>query len=422
MTSSAPSLAAVELTLQMRRRGIMAAISCTAAASLGLGGLLPLLSITMERMDIAGVYIGLNASMPFISALLVMPFLPRIMARVPLVPMLCAMVIVSAAMVLGYGLLADIWLWMPLRFVNGMALGVLFAASEAWINHFALEHQRGRIIAIYVTVLSGCFAFGPVILWIAGTHGLAPFMLCAALILMSLPFVVRAWNLPEAFYGGRGGGGGGDDDQSPPASFMRFLFIAPTLTLTGIIYGAMEVGVVTFMPIYSLRLGFTELLAASTLTAFALGNICCQIPIGMIADRYDRLKVLLGCACVASASMIMILLLFNGVELITPWILFLFGTLLFLFGAASVGLYTIAMVLIGERFRGAELAAANAALVFCYNLGSLSIPLAAGALIDFAPRSGLPLLLAVLAASVWLPTLWRFMALLQKRLAVFILA
>ncbi len=408
--SSTSGILSAELTPQMRRRGLVAAIGCTAAASLGLGGLLPLLSITMERMDIPGFLIGLNASMPFISGLLVMPFLPRIMSRVPIVPLLVVMVLLSSLMVLSYGVLADIWLWFPVRFINGIALGVLFAASEAWINYFAEERLRGRIIAIYATVLSGCFAFGPVILWVAGTQGLAPFMLCALLMLLTLPLVARAWTLPEAFYGG-------GSERSAAPSFTRFLFIAPTLTLAGIVYGAIEVGVVTFVPIYSLRLGLSELLAASTLTAFSLGNICCQIPLGMLADRYDRRKVLLMCAGVASLSMLAVFGLFTLAQGMTLWVLIIFGVLLFLFGASALGIYTLAMVLIGERFRGADLAAANAALVFCYNWGSLSMPVATGSLIDFAPRSGLPLLLSALALSVVLPSLWRVFQMRRGRFA-----
>jgi len=108
-----------QLTPAMRRRGMIAAIGCTAASALGLGGLIPLLSITMERMEVPGFLIGLNASMPFLSAMLIMPFLPRLMMVLPTAPFLFAMAMLSAILTLSYGILEKIWLWFPLRLPNG---------------------------------------------------------------------------------------------------------------------------------------------------------------------------------------------------------------------------------------------------------------------------------------------------------------
>lgn len=377
---------------------MIAAIGCTAAAALGLGGLLPLLSITMERMGVAGYLIGLNAAMPFLSALLIMPFVPWLMANMRTAYLLLAMAIASAGATLAYGLYNDITIWFFIRFINGAALGVLFAISEAWINHYAPEHMRGRIIGIYVTVLGSCFAIGPIVLLIAGTQGLAPYILCAGLILLAVLPVFRALNLPEAFQ---------RDKEEHHESFISFLFIAPTLALAGIIYGAIEVVIVTFGPVYSLRLGFSEQLAIITLTAFSLGNLCCQIPLGIIADKVGRRVILLICAGVATSSMLVLAGVFSLLSSFGLLAMVVFAITLFVFGGSAVGIYTMAMAEMGERFRGAALASANAGLVFCYNLGSLVPPVLAGELIDFAPRLGLPLLLALICFSALVPSVWR---------------
>ena len=375
----------------MRKRGMVAAIGCTAAAALGLGGLLPLLSISMERLQVEGYLIGLNAAMPFLAAMLVMPFVPTLMAKMRTALLLGAMGLLSAAASLAYGLITDINFWFFVRFINGAALGVLFAISEAWINHYAPEHIRGRIIGIYVTILGGCFSIGPFILLIAGTQGILPFAVCAVLILFAVVPVLWALDLPEAFH---------HKEDEAHESFIKFFFMAPTLMLAGIIYGAIEVVVVTFMPIYSLRLGLPETLAVITLTAFSLGNLSCQIPLGMIADIYGRRIILVICACVATLSMIFLAGFFTLTNSIDTFALVVYSLMLYIFGGTSVGIYTMAMAELGERFKGAALASANAALVFCYNLGSLTTPILSGKVIDTAPRTGLPLLLAFICFSV----------------------
>lgn len=380
----------------IRKRGMIAAMGATAAAALSLGGLLPLLSITMERWEVPGFLIGLNAATPFLSALLVMPFVPHLMKKLNTAKLLLLMGAISTLATIFYGILSDISFWFLVRFINGAALGVLFAISEAWINHYAPEHIRGRVIGIYVTILSGCFALGPVILLIAGTKGMAPFVLCAVLILLSCIPVFWALKLPEAFR---------QSEEEDVESFIKFLFIAPTLTLAGIVYGAIEVIVVTFMPIYGIRLGLTETIAATALTAFAIGNLCCQIPLGMIADYYNRRAVLIACSVCATLSMLLLSVFFYFITEIDLFVLAVFAITLFVFGATSVGIYTMAMAEIGWRFKGAALASANAALLFCYNLGSFTTPIMAGAAIDIAPKIGLLLMLALICSSVIVPAM-----------------
>lgn len=374
------------------------AIGCTAAAALGLGGLLPLLSITMERLGVPSEIIGLNAATPFLAALVIMPLVPKMMAKMKTAWLLGGAALFSAFITLVYGLSDNIYFWFSVRFVNGIALGVLFAVSEAWINHYAPEHMRGRMIGVYVTALGGCFALGPFVLWIAGTEGLLPFAFCAALILLASLPVLWGLNLPEGFR---------HQEDQPHEKFRKFFFLAPTLALAGIIYGAIEVLVVTFIPVYGIRLGFSEQLAAITLSAFALGSICCQIPLGIIADKLGRRRILNLCSVTATSAMIFLAISFSFLQPTSALGISVLCGSLFIFGASAVGIYTMAMAEMGERFKGAALASANAALLFCYNLGSFSTPTFSGAVMDAAPIAGLPLFLAALCFSALVPALWR---------------
>jgi MFS family permease len=74
-----------------------------------------------------------------------------------------------------------------------------------------------------------------------------------------------------------------------------------------------------------------------------------------------------------------------------PW------NLLFMlvYGAIMSAIYTVAMVIIGERFRGADLAAASALFGLMWGGGSILGPPIGGLAMDLHPH-GVPLALALL--------------------------
>ena len=82
-----------------------------------------------------------------------------------------------------------------------------------------------------------------------------------------------------------------------------------------------------------------------------------------------------------------------------PWLLW---PSLALLGAVAGGVYTLALVLIGQDFRGQDLVTANACVGLLWGVGSLSGPLLSGALMGLASH-GLPLALS-LAAGLFVVT------------------
>ncbi|MDF4405747.1 hypothetical protein P3471_24715, partial [Vibrio parahaemolyticus] len=79
---------------------------------------------------------------------------------------------------------------------------------------------------------------------------------------------------------------------------------------------------------------------------------------------------------------------------------YLIWVLLFVLGATAGAIYTIALVQIGQYFKGNELIIANAAAAMLWGIGNLSGPLLAGVATSISP-SGLPILL-ILSAAIFL--------------------
>jgi MFS family permease len=72
--------------------------------------------------------------------------------------------------------------------------------------------------------------------------------------------------------------------------------------------------------------------------------------------------------------------------LIHNWILM--AVVLFFWGGCVSGLYTVGLAHLGARLSGADLAAANAAYIFCYAVGTVVGPQGIGAAMDVVGNDG----------------------------------
>ena len=81
---------------------------------------------------------------------------------------------------------------------------------------------------------------------------------------------------------------------------------------------------------------------------------------------------------------------------------------LFIFGGVVVGMYTVGLALLGERFKGADLAAANSAFVLMFSTGGLLGPPIAGAAMDIWDPHGLAIAMAAISGIYLLVVGWRW--------------
>jgi MFS family permease len=78
------------------------------------------------------------------------------------------------------------------------------------------------------------------------------------------------------------------------------------------------------------------------------------------------------------------------------------GLYAFLFGGIEGMIYTLGVVLVGERFKGAMLAAATTLFTACWGAGTVIGPLAVGAGMDYFGSDQMALVILVLFA-LYLP-------------------
>ena len=256
----------------------------------------------------------------------------------------------------------NVYAWFPIRFVLGAGVEIMLVAADIWINQVAEERSRGRVIGLYGFVLSAGFAIGPMIINLIGIEGWTPFLIGAVIVALGAVPLLWAGGLVPAIEG------------NPSGRLLYFLRIAPMLMMAGLMYGLVDAAVLTFLPLYALGKGLGEQASVTVLTVLILGSVIGQLPIGWLADRLDRRAMLTACTLLTLAAASSL-----------PWVIvhphFLWPTLL-VWGAVLGGFYTLGMIMMGQRFRGADLAAVNAAFIVLWGIGGICGPTLAGGAMD----------------------------------------
>ena len=364
--------------------GVIAAVAIFAVAQ---GLTYPLLSFILERQGASAGLIGLSAAMTPLGLIAGSPLIPPLIRRVGAGRLALACAIVAGASLALIGWTRDVVAWFPLRVAIGLAIGPLFVLSETWLIALSPPQRRGRILGIYTAVVSAGFAAGPLSLMVVGTEGWPPFLIgIGAFIVCTLWLAAILRRLPEL---GRDGG---------DASVRAVARQAPALLFAVFATAAFEQAVLSLLPVYGLSYGIGERSLSALLTVLVAGNIALQVPLGLAAERWTARSVSIACA-LATVLGCLLLPLLIATPLVWP--------LFFLWGAFSFGIYTLALVELGERFSGSMLIAANAAFALVWGIGGIAGPPATGAAMDLVDVQGLPGALGVLYLALALARLGR---------------
>jgi MFS family permease len=344
----------------------------------------PLLALALEREGVDTFAIGLNTAVGGLGIFLVAPFVGRLVATLGAARCFRFGLIITAACMLVFPVWVDPWFWVPVRLLFGSAGALMFVLSEAAVNALAPEAIRGRVLGVYATLFSVGFVAGPLVLALAGSEGWTPFVLGSGLFLLGL---IPAAKLDpvERQLAPEGGGA---------HRLVDTWRVAP-LAMAGVFaYALLEASYFSFLPVYALSLGMGERAAAGLLSVWLSGNILLQYPLGWLADRWRRRRVMALCTGAAVAG-----LLLTPFAAGTPGLLW---PLLVLLGGMMGGLYTLSLALVGERFRGPDLAQASTAFVMTFQLGTVVGPPYVGAAMREAGVGSFPLALVLPLAALGL--------------------
>ena len=338
----------------------------------------PLLAFTLIQMGFGEGFVGANAAMHAVGVLVMAPLLPGLAWRIGPKPLIAAALLTAAAALALFPALPSVWLWFPLRFALGAASETMLVMSETWLNQLSGESSRARAMAAYTAALSLGFALGPVILSVTGTGGPLPFLVGGGVTLLALAPVALPWVQAPAF------------ERPTHPNMLRYLALAPVALGATLVNAALETAGMSFLPLHAMRAGWGERPATLLLSVLLLGAVLMQLPIGWLADRINRRKLVIGLGLASAIGALMWPLAIGSPLVAYP--------LLFVWGGLFVGIYTVMMAIVGSRFHGGDLVSVYAAMSVAWGLGAFVGPGAAGAAMELT-RDGLPLFAAAACAA-----------------------
>jgi MFS family permease len=345
-----------------RMRTLAVIFACVTIYGFTSGLIRPLLALILESRGIDRTIIGLNAAMPAFGMMIISPLIPRLIKSLGIKRFLISCLIVDVSMVLCYPLLDYLYAWFAISLIAGAAANALLVASETWINELAVDATRGRVVGTYNAMLIGAIAMGPLIIPITGIQGWTPFLVGAVFIVMAA--IPLMWVGPSTL----------TLHGKSSFTFFSFVLIAPTLTLAVILFAWKEYAGGSLLPVYGVSNGMDESTAAIMLTVLGIGGVVLTFPFGWLADKMDRYLLMILCGVGILVGALLLPMVINGG--VTLWIL------LFCWGGVFAGLYTVILTIVGQQFRGLELAVANIAIGIIWGIGSLTGPSLTGVAMD----------------------------------------
>ena len=323
---------------------------------------LPLSSLTLQTWGTSTSVIGFAASMTGLATVVITPFFSKLINRFGQMGIMRFCLVVLPIAIAFLPVFQNIYIWFLLRFIIGVVATGVWLLSEVWINALAEDQHRGKIIALYSSLISLGLILGVLISSLIPIETGGGFYVSAGIAVIS---AIPLWKMDDL----------PDFDAVEDISFYRYLVTAPGLMGSSWMMGFLYAATAALLPIFALPFVEGDYAQSSRTVAWlASGELTLPLFVGWLADRYDKTRLMIYISCVSVIALAILPVIFDF-----PVMRFLF---LFIIGGSIMSFYSLGLTLLGQEFKGKVLASANASFIFFLSLGEILGPPVVGAAMD----------------------------------------
>ncbi len=333
------------------------------------GGVGPLDALSGIALDFTKQEIGLLGSAHFLGFFIGCWWAPRLMGSVGHSRAFAAFTAAGAIGLMSHMLVVDPYAWAAMRVASGMCVAGCYTVIEAWLQAKVTNQTRGRTMGVYRVVdMTGSLAAQMMISVLAPasyvSYNILAILCCAALLPLTLTTVKQP------------------DTPPSPRLRPRLAHERSPLAAAAVIVAALSSASFRMVgPVYGQEVGLSTDQIAYFLSAFVLGGALAQYPVGWLADKYDRRRVLIWLSIAAILSSIVTV---YAAGYGTVGIMLAAG----LFGLTTFPIYSVAAAHAHDFARNDERVELSAALMFYFALGAIAAPYLASILIEiYGPRA-----------------------------------
>lgn len=357
--------------------------------------IIPFMTVELKRLGLSETLIGLYTAMPWLGLLTLSPFVTRITKRFGLRKIYIVTGLMNIAHCSVLVLADSFYIFCISNFIFGFVWALRWITTETLIADYAPEDKKGQAMGIYGTLICGFIATGPLLLLVTGVDTHLP-------LKVALVFFIISWfvtlTLPKLDYM--------KEEDDLPTGFISFVKANTLLFFAVFIGGIFENGISAPTILYSISLGIEDKFAAIIPAILAGGTFATQYIIGIVTDKYRHKNLFL--------FMSAILLVFSLLSFISLMEAYFIYVPTFIWGGFGGGIYIMSLIILGYKYTGTQLVAANAYLVIFYTVGSLIGPVIGGATLEFLPQYGFLILLSALSVAVTVASAYKNGSALKK--------
>lgn len=312
---------------------------------------------------------------------------PQIVSRVGHVRVYAGLASLASTATLAHLLVIGPAAWFAFRMVTGACLAGLYIVAESWLNGASSTRVRGRVLAIYMVVVTAGLATGQLLLTTADPGGFILFVVASLLLSMAVVPIALV-RFPEPPIPGF--------ERIP---YRTIIDMAPIGLLGAFVTGAANGAVLGMGAVWGARAGLDVSRIALLLTLSLVGGAVLQWPLGALSDHFSRRRVIFVTTTVAAGLALWTATLEPSSGLTVAAV--------FAVGGFSFPMYSLSGSHVNDLVGPDMVVGASSAIMLANGAGAILGPLAAGITMNALGAVGLWMTIAVAHAALGVYAAWR---------------
>jgi len=351
---------------------------------LGNGLINILLPTRLNFESVSTDNIGLIMSMFSVGLLLGGIYTRRLIIRVGHIRVYASCAAMAAISILTCYLWLNEWLWALMRILMGFCIAAINVVADGWLSERATSETRARILATNQIVLLSAMFLGSFMINLASIdqatlYILAGVLLCGGVI----PIAMSSASAP-------------DIEDAPAMPLAELVKASPVGVISVLVCGMLLSSLLSMLAVYAQAKSFTGVHLSLLVGAAIIGGVILQYPIGYLADRFERRKVMLYITLIAMFGTL-------AIPLVIDRELFIIVLLLVSLSSGIISsLYPLGIAETFDRLQHNEMGLAIGAMIIIYASGGIIGPYAMGLVMEhigvnyfFTAMAGIQLMFAL---------------------------
>lgn len=280
---------------------------------------------------------------------------PVLVNRVGHIRVFSALASLASISILFHGVYIDPWLWMSMRIITGISFAGFYVVTESWLNDRASNETRGKVLSIYMVIVTGSMGLGQFLLNLAKPDAIDLFILISVIISFGLiPILLTVKPAPNF-------------NTSSKMSVIELYRASPLAVIGNCLTGMAHGTIFGLGAIYASVVLVELKLISLFMACFLMGSLVSQWPVGYISDLIGRRGVMAGLSVISIVCCMLALVITRD----SP----LFYLVIIGLGGAAMPMYSICIAYANDRLEPHQIVGASGSLVMVSGFGAMTGPI-----------------------------------------------